>query len=219
MVGSKLTTGLTIGVDLDNTVVSYGSSLHSTAVENGLINSKVGATKLEVRKAVRSLPDGEIQWRKLQGLVYGPKMSDASLIHGVAEFLQLCKQREISTYIVSHKTEFAPYDESKTNLRAAALTWLGSHGLMHQESTGLSEKAVYFESSRHQKLMRIAQLRCTHFIDDLEETFLEGSFPQQVEKILFSPNQEELSQALSRERVMVLNSWEEIKGYFFGASS
>ena len=184
-----------------------------------MINSEVGVTKLKVREAVRSLLDGEIKWQKLQGLVYGSKMSDASLIHGVKEFFQLCKQREIPAYIVSHKTEFAPYDESKTNLRAAALTWMGSHGLMQHESTGLSEKTVYFESSRHQKLMRIAQLRCTHFIDDLEETFLEDFFPEQVEKILFSPNQEELSQELSRERVTVLNSWEEIKEYFFSVSS
>ena len=32
---------------------------------------------------------------------------------------------------------------------------------------------------------RIRALGCTHFIDDLEEVFLEPSFPSDVHKILF----------------------------------
>lgn len=216
MVSSRLTKRFTIGVDLDNTIVSYDSLLYSTAREKGLITSGIGATKLEVREAVRSLLDGETQWQELQGLVYGPRMNNAMLMDGVTEFFQTCKQLEIPAYIVSHKTEYAPYDQSKTNLRTAALTWMSSHGLIEHGVTGLSKETVYFESSRYQKIMRIAELGCTHFIDDLEETFLEDSFPQQVEKILFSPIKQELP--LSLDGVTVYNSWQEIKDYFFGVN-
>ena len=215
----RLIKRLTIGVDLDNTIVSYDSLLHTAARESGLITNEIEATKIQVRAAVRSLVNGEIHWQRLQGLVYGPKMADASLIHGVKEFFQHCKKLEIPTFVVSHKTEYAPYDESETNLRDEALAWMSTHGLLQYESTGLSEKSIHFESSRHQKLMRISELRCTHFIDDLEETFIENSFPQQVKKILFSPNNVGLSQELSGRGVTALNSWDEIKDYFFGIGS
>ena len=204
---------LTVGVDLDNTVVSYDGLLHRTALEWGLINEEVGSSKREVRDAIRRLPEGDIRWQKLQGLVYGPKMVDAELISGVLDFFQLCRERKIPLYIISHKTEYAPYDETKTNLRQAALAWMNSNGLLEHRSTSLTEQAVCFESTRRNKIERIAQLGCTHFIDDLEETFLEESFPDNVKKILYSPH----PQDLALEGATVLTSWRAINSYFFGS--
>jgi hypothetical protein len=185
------------------------------ARERGLINGNVRTTKREVRDALWELPDGDIHWQKLQGLVYGPRMGDATLIQGVKEFFQLCKQHEVPAYIISHKTKYAPYDGTKTNLREASLVWIRSNGLLEKKITGLTQSAVCFEPSRRRKIQRIARLGCTHFIDDLEETFLEDYFPRNVEKILFSPNREDHSPT----GATVLDSWEEIKGYFFGADS
>ena len=87
---SSNSAGLTVGVDLDNTVVSYDSLFHRTALERGLIDEGSCSSKREVRDAVRMLPDGDIHWQKLQGLIYGPKMADAQLISGVVDFFRLC---------------------------------------------------------------------------------------------------------------------------------
>jgi hypothetical protein len=46
---------------------------------------------------------------------------------------------------------------------------------------------VYFESTRMDKIERIKKLKCTHFVDDLEEVFIEESFPSGVKKILYAP--------------------------------
>ena len=54
----------------------------------------------------------------------------------------------------------------------------GDHGI------GLAD--VYFESTRAEKLKRIAALSLTHFIDDLEEVLTDPDFPPNVERILFA---------------------------------
>lgn len=200
-----------VGVDLDNTIVSYDLLMYRKARDRGLINGNVNAAKREVRDAVRDLSNGEIQWQMLQGVAYGPSMGEATLIIGVMEFFRLCKEQNIPVHIVSHKTEYAPYDETRTDLRAAALAWMTSHGLFEHKVTGLRQESVSFAPTRKQKIERIRQLGCTHFIDDLEETFLEDSFPDDVEKILFSPN----PQKLVLQGATVLTSWKEIQVHFF----
>jgi len=48
---------------------------------------------------------------------------------------------------------------------------------------------VFFELTKSEKLRRIAEVGCTHFIDDLPE-FPDGrGFPSKVVRILFGPNQ------------------------------
>jgi hypothetical protein len=66
------------------------------------------------------------------------------------------------------------------------MSWLEEHQFLDTESYGLSGNDVYFESTRREKLERIERLGCTHFIDDLEETFLEDSFPPRVTKLLYT---------------------------------
>jgi hypothetical protein len=87
---------------------------------------------------------------------------------------------------VSHKTEFASYDETGTNLRSAAMSWLEQNRILDSGPYGLTGEDIYFESTRKDKVERINKLGCTHFIDDLEETFLEQSFPHKVKKLLYS---------------------------------
>jgi len=63
-----------IGVDFDNTLVSYGDNVHREAVQRGLIPPVVGKSKKEIRDRIRQLPDGEIEWQRLQATVYGLKI-------------------------------------------------------------------------------------------------------------------------------------------------
>ena len=166
---------MVIGVDFDNTLVSYDELFACLARERGLTDA---TGKKAIRDRVRELPDGEIEWQKLQGIAYGPRMSEAELIAGVPEFFAACRQRGIPVHVISHKTEFAGYDDTRTNLRQAALAWMRAHDL----------PAAQFGRTRAEKIAAIRRLGCTVFIDDLEETFLEHDFPTSVTKILFAPH-------------------------------
>jgi len=198
-----------IGVDLDNTIVSYDEVLSRVAREQGLVGPDVGRSKKAIRDAVRRLPDGEIRWQKMQAEIYGPRMPEARLIDGVADFFRRCRQDSIQLFIVSHKTEFANYDTTSTDLRVAAMDWLEHQGFFDPQEFGLTPEQVYFESTRSDKIERIKTLGCTHFIDDLEETFLENGFPAEVHKILFDPHR--ICRPTRDSRIC--SSWEEIVAY------
>lgn len=204
---------LVIGIDFDNTLAIYDELLHRLAVERGLIQPQTGPSKRLVRDSIRELPEGEIEWQKLQALVYGPRIGEAAPAPGSAEFFEECSRNGVKVNIVSHKTEFANYDETGTNLRGAALSWLEQHRFFDSQSYGLSRDDVYFESTRREKLDRIRRLACTHYIDDLEETFLEESFPPGVSKLLYSTEIPMLTPAY----VHLVGDWRRITDNFFHA--
>jgi hypothetical protein len=204
-----------IGVDFDNTLVSYDALLKRLAVERGWVPPQIKAGKREIRDFLRRLPDGEIRWQKLQAAAYGPRIAEAPLPPGVQSFFELCKLRSAKVYVVSHKTELAGYDETGTNLRAAALDWMASHGLFGPDGPGLTPQAVYFGATRQEKIAHIAALGCTHFIDDLEETFLEEQFPRGVVRILYDPNRSSNQPPGQLPGVTVAASWQAIAEYVF----
>jgi hypothetical protein len=175
-----------VGIDFDNTIASYDELMLRLAVDWGLITADVTPSKKVIRDTIRALPDGESKWRRLQTHSYGPGMRDAKLMDGLIDFLAECRGRAIPVFVVSHKTEFANFGDPTVNLRAAALEWMDRAGLLNPERVGLCRGAVYFEDTREQKIARIKALRITHFIDDLEETFLEASFPAEVGRILIA---------------------------------
>lgn len=202
-----------VGIDFDNTIVSYDELMRRVAIDRGLIREDEGRTKREVRDRIRERPEGEIEWQKLQALVYGPLMRDAQPIEGVEEFIGRCRTAGIPVCIVSHKTEFASYDETRTNLRTAALEWMRMHRFFEPAGLGLDRDSVYFESTRIDKIERIRRVGCSHFIDDLEEVFLEPSFPDGVLKILYSPQ----STSMPAAGVRLMPSWRALCDDFFGS--
>jgi hypothetical protein len=201
----------TIGIDFDNTIVSYDELMHRAAVDRGLISDGADRTKRAVRDRVRRLPDGEIEWQKLQALAYGPLMCEAQPIEGAEAFIRHCRQAGIAVFIVSHKTEYAGYDETRTNLRSAALEWMAAHRFFEPTGLGLERDDVYFESTRADKIARIERIGCSHFIDDLEEVFLEPSFPPHVHKILYAPD----VSLVSAGSATVMPTWQHLCDYFF----
>jgi hypothetical protein len=176
-----------IGLDFDNTIIGYSDVFVSAARERRLLGPDVrGASKQAVRDAIRLLPDGEITWQRLQGFVYGRGIREATMFAGVDRFLRRCRAEGHMMFIVSHKTEYGHYDPERVNLREAALGWMTAQGFFREDGYGLLRGNVYFESTRAEKLRRIALLGCTHFIDDLEEVLNDPDFPPAVARILFS---------------------------------
>lgn len=202
-----------IGVDFDNTVVSYDHLMQAIAAQEGWLPTGHGAGKRDIRDRLRTQVDGEQRWRQLQARVYGTDIHAAVLIDGVRDFFLACKRRGAALYVISHKTERAAAGESGANLREAALAWMEEHEFFAPEGLGLPRRHVFFEPTRQAKVARIAALRCTHYIDDLEDTFLEEGFPQATEKFLYAP----LGAACSLADVHVRHSWDEIHDDIFGS--
>src|ERR1700722_4260066 len=165
-----------IGIDFDNTIISYQQAFLDAAAPGRLLPEGFIGTKQAVRDWIRLLPDGEREWMRLQGFVYGKGIGNAAPFDGVAEFLRRCHKQGDMVFIVSHKTEFGHFDSSGVNLRQAARDWMKTRGFFHHDEYGLSLENVYFEGTRAAKLDRIAALGCTHFIDDLEEVLCDPKF-------------------------------------------
>ena len=139
---------------------------------------------MAVRKIVRALPGGEEKWMRLQGKVYGALMRQARLVEGFACFLEAGRRAGVPIYIVSHKTERGHFDEEQIDLREAARRWLRDNGIAGPN--GVPDPHVFFETTRSEKIERIRELGCSHFIDDLEEVFREPTFPDKVRRYLLS---------------------------------
>ena len=175
-----------IGADFDNTIINYDAVFLAAAKRLGLVAPRFGGGKEQVRDVIRELSDGEHAWQRLQGHVYGTAIMDAVMFDGVEAFLRGCRAKGYPVSIVSHKTEYGHFDAARVNLRRAALDWMTARGFFRDADIGLPADAVAFEATRSEKLARIAELGCTHFIDDLPEVLDDPAFPRGVEKFLFT---------------------------------
>ena len=110
---------------------------------------------------------------------------------------------QIPINIVSHKTR-EPYLGPKRDLHAAALSWLKFNRIIDAEVSSIKEDEVFFEVTKEDKINRIVQIGCTHYLDDLPEIL--EMIPDDINKILFSPNGEEIINS----NWTVIRSWNEL---------
>ena len=206
---------MNIGIDFDNTIASYDKLFHEVALDEDYIDrSWDGSGKTKLRNYLRSQPDGEKTWMKLQGLVYGKYMHCAEMMPGVANFILSCKLRNHKVFIVSHKTEYGHYDLERIPLRKEALKWMKSNRFFDPEYFGIDKKNVFFAETREEKVEKIAHLKCNWFIDDLPDVFKENHFPSKTKKILFGFSDPELL-----NDTVVLGSWRNISDKILGKTT
>lgn len=176
---------LLIGIDFDNTIISYDRVFHKLALQSNLIPFDLPAAKTLIRDYLRRAGKEEL-WTLMQGLAYGDKIIEAEPYPGVETFLSYCKLKNIRTCIVSHKTQH-PCRGPMYDLHDAGHKWLQLKGFCDEERFGISHRQVYFELTQEEKIRRIASLECTHFIDDLPEILLADGIPANITKLLFDP--------------------------------
>lgn len=175
-----------IGLDFDNTLVSYDSLLAKVVKELGWAGGVAG--KRAIRDALRTSPVGDLGWQRLQGMIYGHRMSEAEIIPGVSEFLQACVRHGTTVKIISHKTEFAGVDPTHTPLRKAALAWMNDQGFFSRY--GIRLENIIFAATKAEKIANIERAAVSVFVDDLEEILGDPAFPGSVHRILFAPEGE-----------------------------
>ena len=173
-----------IGIDFDNTIVSYDALFHKVAREQDLVPERIAVNKVAVRDHLRSIGREE-RWTELQGYVYGARMKEASAYPGAVEFMRACIRAGHELAIVSHKTRH-PYLGPKYDLHAAARGWVATH-LAGEGGCLIPEGRVFFELTKEEKLARIGELACDVFIDDLPEIFASPAFPRCAKPLLFDP--------------------------------
>jgi hypothetical protein len=161
-----------IGVDLDNTIVSYDALYHRLALENGLIPQGIPISKQAVRGHIWKTV-GDLPWQHLQAEVYGPRMAEAKLIPGAYGFFRRAGRTGAAVFIISHKTIYARRDHAGTNLHRTAMDWLTLQGFFDDPEIHLAREDVFFEATREEKIRRIRALGCQIHIDDLEEVLVQ----------------------------------------------
>lgn len=202
---------LVIGIDFDNTIACYDTVFCDVAKKLGILEKGQVLSKSEVKQLLLKQDDGDINWQKLQGKVYGKYMHMASIYSGVIEFLYLCKLKGHDVVIVSHKSEYGHFDEEKISLRNAAMEWLQDIGIVGKNFFSIEKDKVYFEPTRELKIAKLKELGCDYFIDDLVEVFHEPTFPENIKKILFKPK----SKNKFDEDMVIENSWRQIRKKLF----
>ena len=191
-----------IGIDFDNTIVSYDALFFKVAREQDAVPADIPVNKVAVRDYLRKI-DKEQIWTEMQGYVYGARMSEAVAYPGAIDFLKQANQSGHELAIVSHKTRF-PFLGEQYDLHAAARAWVKSN--LYQNGIALiPEDKVFFELTKTDKLNRARALSCEIFIDDLPEILLSPEFPSPARRVLFDPEMNHTTKLLPD--VTVVNSW------------
>lgn len=194
-----------IGLDLDNTIINYGSMFYDIALEKEWIPIDCQKDKISVREYLQAKGKNDI-WTELQGLVYGPYLTEAVPYPGVADFLLECRKLKIPAWIISHKTHF-PAVGFQHDLHTSAAAWLSASGLIHNEAGGVNKDRVIFCETRSEKIAAIMRLHLTHFIDDLPEVFLDADFPKETSRYLYAPEGIQIQPPYCES----ISSWKELK--------
>ncbi len=199
-----------IGIDFDNTIVSYDALFHKVARERDLVPSDTPVNKVAVRDHLRRIGQEE-HWTEMQGYVYGARMDEALAYEGVIDFIRCAGDKGHTLAIISHKSKH-PFLGPQHDLHAAARSWVERY-LFIDNAPLIPSGQVFFELTKETKLNRIGAFGCDVFIDDLPEIFLSEGFPKGVRPILFDP---ELHHGnLNIPNAAVCKSWAEIKGELY----
>ena len=198
-----------IGIDFDNTIVSYDELFHKVAREQDLVPPETPLNKVAVRDHLRSIGQ-EARWTEMQGYVYGVRMDDALAYEGAIGFIRRAKDAGHSVTIVSHKTRH-PFLGPQYDLHAAARAWVDSH-LLCEGQPLLSCEEIFFELTKQEKLARIAACNCDAFIDDLPEILLAADFPASTARLLFDPDDHHSGIAFNGLRTF--RTWGQIAQHF-----
>lgn len=194
-----------IGFDFDNTIVNYDGVFHRAAIDRALIPADTPKNKLAVRDTLRQ-SGREDDWTELQGYVYGARMSDAEPYPGLLDVLRQFRARRITCAIVSHKTRH-PFRGPAYDLHQAARAWI-MDVLRDKAGALVPHDHIFLEVTKEDKLARIAELGCSHFIDDLPEILLAPAFPAPTQGILFDPDHHHAEETLPR-----LTHWEHLERF------
>ncbi|MCF6434689.1 HAD family hydrolase [Pseudoalteromonas sp. MMG022] len=173
-----------LGIDFDNTIANYTGVFHRVAHQLGWMPEHIGHSKEQVKQYFFD-QNNEAQWTQLQGIVYGEKINEASPFPHCLEVLKALQAQGHELFLISHKTQY-PFIGKKVDLHEAARNWLVDQGLLGGDDAVFCDNRIFFNTTKEQKLERVATLQIDVFVDDLESILLAESFPSTTIGVLFA---------------------------------
>jgi hypothetical protein len=170
------------GFDFDNTLINYDKIFYNHAIKKKFISKNVKKNKKSIKEYLIKKKNF-LEWKKLQSRVYSQEINKAKPNKELIVILKLLKKKNITFYIVSHKTKY-PYYGKKKNLHMISKKWLNNN--IFNKKNNLGRGKYFFETTIKKKINRIKKLKITHFIDDLKEII--DLIPDAVVKILYKKN-------------------------------
>ena len=143
---------LNIGLDFDNTLITYDLLFKDLAVKKGLISANFPEDKKLIRKHLKDSGNEEL-FTSLQAEVYGLNIKDAEPSPHMLSALKLIKAKGANIIIVSHKTK-VPYSGPAYDLRKGALEWMSKNEFFSKTGLSLQRKCVFFEGTKEEKIQR-----------------------------------------------------------------
>ena len=192
-----------IGIDFDNTIVSYDALFHKVALETGRMPASVPVSKVAVRDYLRHT-GREDEWTEMQGYVYGARMCEASAYPGALTFMRSARNAGHDLFVVSHKTRH-PFRGERYDLHAAARGWIAK-SMTDDNGCLIEPDRVFFELTKKEKLERAEKLGVDYFIDDLPEILNSTYFPKNAKPVLFDPD----GNHASEKKLLRLCSWADV---------
>lgn len=172
-----------LGLDLDNTIVSYENVFRQAARERGVAVPAGVSAKNALRDHYHRIGNPD-EFTRLQGFSYGPGMTAAEPYPAFPGVLEGLLVSGWQVWIISHRTRH-PILGPKEDLHAAAQDWLARLGLFSDKSRCVA--GMHLEETREGKLARIRQRGCAAFVDDLIEVLRDPAFPPACRPVWFSP--------------------------------
>ena len=191
-----------LGLDFDNTLVKYDRLFYALAIERELIDKNMPENKIAIRDFLRR-EGKEEQFTLLQAEVYGKRILEAEAAVGMLENLKKISDNGISMVLISHKTK-TPYKGPKYDLHQAAWNWLEKNNFFDPSGLNWSKEQVFFEETKYNKIERIIEQKCTHYIDDLEEIL--EMIPNKVKKIKYGT----VSKEGKNGNIIEMMDWREV---------
>ena len=197
-------TGKILGLDLDNTIVSYENVFRQAARDRGIAVPAGVSAKNALRDYYHSISNPD-EFTRLQGFSYGLGMKTAEPYPAFLEALEGLLAAGWQVWIISHRTRH-PILGPKEDLHAAAQDWLARLGLFSDKSRCVA--GVHLEETREGKLAQIRERGCVAFVDDLLEVLRHPDFPAGCRKLWFAP----AARKADYPEGKVVRTWSELLG-------
>lgn len=191
-----------IGIDFDNTIVNYHNLFHEIALKEGLIDRKVGKSKVEVRDHLNSLKKVD-EFTALQGKIYGKYIILAKVFDGFSECLNALSAKNYELFIISHKSQF-PLLGEQNDLHVAAKNFLEKNKLLGRDK--IPYENVYFLETLNLKIQTAIRLNLDLFIDDLLDVVTNDRLTSNTNTIWFNP----LRETIPKPGIDFFTNWSDL---------
>ena len=146
-----------LGLDFDNTLITYDEIFYKIARERNLIGKDLAPQKNVIRDFLRK-NDLEDQFTLLQAEVYGKRIIEAEPAENLVENLLNLKQlKNIEFFIISHKTK-KPIKGPAYDMHKAAKNWLYENKFFESKGLNFKKENIFFEETKLSKIKRIQSI-------------------------------------------------------------